>query len=142
MKTVMDNESAMLELMGISEFFETEYADDDISESILPVVMAGRLYLDEDQKRVIYVFNREIELMNNTILKELKFKNPTSEESIRINKGITAKADKDGGTEIDLGMMMQRVIKAASVISGEPIGVVNRMSRGDMNTLMSVLSFF
>lgn len=138
MKEIMDLETAQLELMGISEFFETEIEGDD---TILPIVMTGRLYLDENQKRVIFKLRKPIELQNDSTLVELKFKNPTGEEQARINKGIKATVVEGGGTTIDMGEMYTKVLKASSIMSGQPIGVINRIGRGDLSDLLSILSF-
>jgi hypothetical protein len=138
MKDVMDRETAQIELIGIGEFFEIDFTD---NESILPVVMSGRLYLDEDQKRIIYKLRKPIDLNNNGTLSEFKFKNPTGEEQARINKGIKATVSDGGGTTIDMGEMYTKTMKAVSILSGQAIGVVGRIGRGDLSDLLNLLSF-
>lgn len=136
MSDVMDRETAELEALNIGEFFENDFND-----SILPAVMAGRLYLDPNQKRVIYKLHKPIELQNDKVVSELKFSNPSAEETVRINKGVQAEVKADGGTAIDMGMMYQRTIKAAQILSGEPLGVINRMGRKDLSELLGFFDF-
>ena len=139
MGEVLAAEVAEEELNIIADFFGTDYVDE--KPALLEIVQNGRLYFDENQKRVLFKCKTPIEKGEDTI-DCLKFKAMTVEDDVRINSGFKATGNaNDGSFAMDYGDMKKRIIRAISILAGEPIGIINRMGRKDFQALSVALNF-
>ena len=113
--------------------------------TLLSIAMEGRLYLQDG--KAVYKFRQPIELVNASkdIVSTISLKEPSAADFLAYSKGMTVTVSREGATEIDMVMMGKRTIRAMSRLSGQPEGVIERMSRRDLDDLTKVgdaLGFF
>lgn len=122
----MTREQAEVELQAIESALDTKI-DDDNRERVLSLIEKDRLMFDEEAESFTMRLRKPIELDNGKTIEELTIKDPTAEQ--------LQKADKnDGGFALTL--------RTIGFVSGQPIGVINRMKSRDLTAASAVLSFF
>ncbi len=133
-------EACTLSLMSLAETFGAK--ESEILE-LMPIAMDGRIYLDG--KKAVYVLRSAIELKNDTEVKTFTLREPTAADFLSYSKGMTVTVSREGATEIDMVMMGRRTIRAVSTLADQPAGIVDRMSRRDLDDLTKIgdaLGFF
>jgi len=126
METVIAEEQARKEISEWSEFFEAELSEEDI-KTLLPSVMRGRIILDEDSEQFIISLRSPIKLQNGEKVTEVILREPMAGELQEAAKGKT-----------DMDMAMNMYAK----LSGQPLGVIQRLKQRDMIAFSGVFSFF
>lgn len=122
----MTREQAEVEL-GAMEASLDITLDAENRERILSLIEKDRLIFDEEREEFTLRLRKPIELENGKTIEELLIKDPTAEQ--------LQKADKsDGGFALTL--------RTIGFVSGQPIGIINRMRSRDLTAASSVLSFF
>ena len=134
----VDAETAGLALMELAEAFG---ADD--ASALLPIAMDGRVYLEKG--RAVFKLRKPIELQNGTTVTHFSMREPSAADFLAYSKGMTVSVGRDGTTEIDMVMMGKRTLRAVAALADEPIGVVERIGRRDLDDLTKIgdaLGFF
>jgi hypothetical protein len=132
MAQVIEKEAAELELARIVEFFEVEPEGDDWEANkarLIQVIGKGRIIMDEDKSAVILQLVAPLELENGETVRELAFREPTA--------GGLKKLDRFKDNE-----KMAKTIALASDITGQPVGVIDRMGSRDLSTMGAIVSLF
>ena len=140
METVIDKETAELELLIIQEIFDVVYDESD-KEKILPAIQAGRFTSDEAAETVTYNFQKPVGQKNGEAKESITFHTPTFNDIKYINKGYVFKVDKEGMTIMDMTMLYDTAQRAVIKLSGWPLGLVDRISRKDMRVFLGLMSF-
>jgi hypothetical protein len=136
----MSNEStigedvALAEIASISQEFDITI-DHDKQQTILPVVMQGRLYLDGDV--IVYTLARPVGQ-----LLELRFSEPTGGQAERAGKGVKAIKRPDGSSEIDVGEATRMVNQLASAMTGVSVGQLLDLRARDRKIMEAIVGFF
>jgi hypothetical protein len=134
----VDEESARLALMELAEAF----GSDDIS-SLLPIAMAGRLYLEDG--KAVYILRSPIDKANGEKIAAFRLREPSAADFLAYSKGMTVIVSREGATEIDMVMMGKRTIRAVAKLADQVESIVERMSRRDLDDLTNIgdaLGFF
>lgn len=122
----MTREQAEVELGAMESSLDITL-DAENRERILSLIEKDRLMFDEEREEFTLRLRKPIELENGKTIEELIIKDPTAEQ--------LQKADKnDGGFALTL--------RTIGFVSGQPIGVINRMKSRDLTAASAVLSFF
>lgn len=138
---VVAKPEAMEELERIDEFFDAEYEESN-NLVLLPHIMAGKLHLDENQKKVIYQLLKPIELANGDTLSELKLSALDLDGIIKVGKSLPPlKGRQDGSFDIPVSYDYERTVKTLTKCSTQPLGVLNRLKKRDINILKELLDF-
>jgi len=129
-----------LDLMALAEAFGAK--ESEVLE-LMPIAMAGRLY--PEGGKAVYVLRTPIELLNKTMIESFALREPTAADFLTYSKGMVVTVSREGSTEIDMVMMGRRTMRAVSALADQPAGVVDRMSRRDLDDLTKIgdaLGFF
>lgn len=139
MSKVLQGQPALDELHSVADFFETYYPE---SGKVMELVEEGRLSLDSAGNRVVFKFKKPVERKTEP-LEVLRFRALTVDDSIRINEGFAVSTDGAGKQEfrLDMGALKKRTLKALTLLSSEPVGILGRMGRSDFEALGEVLNF-
>lgn len=124
--------------MELAEAFGASDLDD-----LLPIAQDGRLYLEGG--KAVYRLRQAIELKNESEVSEFRLREPSAADFLAYSKGMVVRVDQDKTTEVDLVMMGRRTLRAVSTLADQPAGVVDRMSRRDLDDLTKIgdaLGFF
>lgn len=126
MTPVMDKQTATNEIEGWIAWAEGVRSQ-EIIDTLLPAVMRGRVSLDEN---------------NDTFTVKLRspVKLETGEEvaSIAIREPTAAEMKTAGGRTEHLDFLTRLI----SALSGQPLGVVERIKMKDLNVIAGIVSFF
>jgi hypothetical protein len=132
MGTPLAPEVAEKELQSIIEFWEVnpEGAGWEASRArLLHVIGAGRLTLDKEIGVIRLTLVKSIELENSQTLAALELHEPTSDDMRVMDK--YSEKEKVGAT-----------LHLASKMTGQPLGVINRMVSRDVSSLGAIASLF
>lgn len=127
MKTVMAEEAARDEISLWADHFEVELSEVEI-KSILPTVMRGRITFDESKESFTITLKSPINLENGQIVNAIEIREPTAAELQEANRN---KADE-----------MTLAIKLYSKLSGQPMGVIQRIKQKDFIAIGEVFGSF
>ncbi len=126
MKPVIAEEFARKEIADWAEYFEIEIDEDDIKNT-LPSVRRGRVLFDETEEKFTVQLRSPIHLENKESLNSISLREPTAKE---IQKASKVKDE------------MEMSIRLISIVSGHPIGVIERLKQKDLIALSGVMAFF
>lgn len=126
MKTVIAEEQARKEIAEWADFFEAELTEDDI-KTLLPAVMRGRVVFEEDSETFIIDLKSPITLKTGEEITQFTMREPETKE---LQDSEKYKND------------MAKTVFLYSALSGQPLGVVQRLKQRDFITLSGVFSFF
>jgi hypothetical protein len=130
----IEREAAEQELQRILDFFEYQIDPDNTDraqtlERLVTAIERGRIILDEESGSITMSLVRPIQMENGQVLAELTFREPTAND-LRV-------LDKYKETEA-----MARTIHLTSKMSGQPIGVIERLGARDLSVLGAVTAVF
>lgn len=131
-------EACQIELMGLAEAFGADNLDD-----LMPIAMAGRIYLEDG--KAVYILRSPIEQANGDKISAFRLKEPTAADYLAYSKGMSIQVSREGGADIDMVMMAKRTIRAVARLSGQVETIIERMSRRDLDDLTKIgdaLGFF
>jgi len=128
----LSEEVAQVELDNIVKFFEVNPEGESWEDSkarLMQAIIKGRVILDEDNQSILLTLTSPIKLENSQEIKELTFHEPTARDL----------RDMDKYKENE---KMAKTIHLASKMTGQPIGIVERMGARDLQTMGSIASLF
>lgn len=126
MKTVIAEEQARKEIAEWADFFEAELSEESII-ALLPSVMRGRVIFDEESEKFIIELRSPIELKNGEKVTQVTMREPEAGE---LQESMKTKND------------METAMLLYSKLSGQPLGVIQRLKQRDMIALSGVFAFF
>ena len=126
MKPVMDKQTATNEIEGWIEWAEGVRSA-EIVDTLLPAVMRGRVSLDENDDTFTIRLRSPVKLETGEVVESVQIREPTAAEM------------KKAGGRADHVDFLTRLISA---LSGQPLGVVERIKMKDLNVVASIVSFF
>ena len=129
---VIGKDAAQAELDSIVQFFEVDPEGQewqDAKARLLQAIGKGRIILDEAKQSIVLTLACPIRLENGQEIAELSFHEPTAGDLRTLDK---YKAEEK----------MAKTIHLASKMTGQPIGVVERMGARDLQTMGAVASLF
>jgi hypothetical protein len=132
MDHVIEKEAAEAELAGIVEFFEVDPEGKDWEDNrkrLLAAIQKGRLSLAIDAGRIELTLVQAIELENRQTVPSLSFKEPTAGDL----KALDKYKENEG---------MAKTLHLVSKMTGQPIGVVERMVARDLSVVGAIASLF
>lgn len=132
MSVVVAPEVAEKELQDIIDFWEVNPEGAGWASSrarLLHVIGNGRLVLDKETEVVRLTLVKPIALENGKTLSELELREPTSDD-MRV-------MDKYGEKE-----KVASTLHLASKMTGQPLGVINRLASRDVSGLGAVAALF
>ena len=101
--------------------------DADTQGVLVKAIRSGRLDFNEDTEEFTIILRKPIELQNGDTIEKLTLSEPSGEQ--------IGAASKSADT-------FQQTLKIIASLSGQPLGVVNRLKMRDLNLAGSVISFF
>lgn len=129
---VIESEAAEQELQRIVDFFEVDPEGKEWEEAkkrLTSAIQKGRIIMDENKSAVVLTLAAPINLDNGQCVSELSFKEPTAGDLKLLDKYKSDEA-------------MSKTIHLASRMTGQPIGVIDRMGARDLQTMGAVASLF
>ncbi len=127
MSEVIAREVAEAEIEGWCKHFDVTL-DPASREVIARALGAGRLSLDEGKEEFTYRLRKPVELENGKTLESLTVHEPTT--------GQSRDAEKGGGSDLTI------TLKLMSYITGQPVGVLDRVGNKDARVLSTLFLFF
>ena len=127
MSEVIAREVAEAEVQGWCDRFDVTL-DPAAREKIVRALGAGRLTLDEGKEEFTYRLRKPITLENGQTLEKLVVHEPTT--------GQSRDANKAGGNDFDASLRL------LSYVTGQPLGVLDRVGSKDAQALSSLFLFF
>jgi hypothetical protein len=131
-ENVIEREAAESELQHIVDYFEVDPDGQDWEGSkarLLAAIMKGRIILDEDKPAVTMTLAAPIRLDNGQTVAELSYSEPTAGDMRSLDRF------KDGEK-------MAKTIALASRMTGQPVGIIERMGARDLQTMGAIASLF
>ena len=99
-----------------------------VTESLVRAVMGGRLTFDDQAEKFTVSLRHPVSMENGDILKDLTIVQPTS--------GLYRDCTKGGRDGVDA------TLRIVSGVSGQALGLVERIKKADLVVLMDCLNFF
>ncbi len=99
----------------------------DTSAKLTRVVQSGRLSLDEGTSTFTLKLRTPIQLENGESVLELKLREPTTKEVRGVDKNVGDVA---------------QVIRILSAVTGQPLGVIDRLKLKDLIVCGELFNFF
>lgn len=131
-ENLLGDDVARAELDRIIGFFEVDPEGEEWQDSerrLLQAIKKGRVELDEQSNLVIMRLVAPIELQNGQTIAELKFKEPSASDLKVFDK--YKEAEK-----------MAKTIHLAAKMTGQPVGIIDRMGSRDVATMGALASLF
>ncbi len=125
-KEAICRETAGEEVKGWEKNFDVILSP-ETSERLTRVVMAGRITFDEQAETFALKLRRPLELENGSTVESLTIREPRTAEIRQAGK----KGDE-----------MELVLRLLSTISGQPLGVLDRMGSKDFTIVGELFNFF
>lgn len=126
MTPVMDKQTATNEIEGWIAWAEGVRSQ-EIIDTLLPAVMRGRVSLDENNGTFAVKLRSPVKLETGEEVASISIREPTAAE-MKTAGGRTEHLD-----------FLTRLISA---LSGQPLGVVERIKMKDLNVIAGIVSFF
>ena len=126
MNTVISKDAALEEIENWADWFETEI-DEDAVETLLPAVMRGRITFDQESEKFTIRLRSPITLENGEKVESVTMREPIGKELMY---------DKKRTDDMAFALRMY------SKLSGQPLGVIERLKERDLVTLSGILGFF
>ncbi len=124
-KEVIAREAAEEEVQGWCDRFDTALSPES-SEKLIRIVMRGRITLDEKTESFTLKLRSPIQLDNGETVNELTLREPRARQARDVGKG--------GDVEM--------VLKVLSSVSGQPLGVIDRLGMKDLVIAGELFNFF
>ena len=99
-----------------------------VTEALVRAVMGGRLTFDEQAEKFTVSLRHPVSMENGDTLKDLVIVQPTS--------GLYRDCTKGGRDGVDA------TLRIVSGVSGQALGLVERVKKGDLMVVMDCLNFF
>ena len=125
-KDVICREAAAEIVRGWEDHFDTVLSP-ETSEKLVWTVMKGRLNLDEATSTFTLKLRTAVQLENGKAVDELTIREPTAKEV----RGV----GRDGGE-------VAQVIRILSAVSGQPLGIIERLKLKDLTVCGEIFNFF
>jgi hypothetical protein len=127
MKQVIDKETAQGFLNDWMESLGYNLDEGDEKEKILSAIQEGRLDFDADKEEFSYTLRKPIVLENGQTVAQVKIYEP---EALAVQTAGKLKNE------------MEMTIRLLSSITGQPLGVINRLKLRDMTLMGHLIGFF
>lgn len=129
---VIAEDAAREELDRIVEYFEVSPDGDtweDQRKRLLSAIQNGRIILDVSKSAVVFTLAAPIKLENGQTLEEVSFHEPTAQDI----KTLERYRENE---------QMSKAVHLASLMTGEPVGIINRMGSRDFMVAAAISTLF
>lgn len=109
-----------------ADYLEIDLTEEVIS-GILPSVMRGKVSFDQDTETFTLLLRKPIELGNGKLLESITLEEPDAQS---LKKAVKSRDDMD------------TAIRMISVMTGQPVGVIDRLKQRDLTAASGIISFF
>lgn len=125
---LISKELAEKEVKNIADFFEIELPQEDW-EKLVSAAEKGRLQIDTANGIIKMTLIKPIIVDGGESVKQLDFSEPTA--------GAMRLLDKHGDKD-----KMTKAIHLTSLMTGQPVGVIDKMGSRDLNLLGAIIGIF
>ncbi len=111
-------------------------------EIVLDAIQRGNIIFDSSKNEITYFLQKPITLDNGKQFEEVLFYEPDLKTMNMVSKGLKITANDKKEFKLDADAQRQTMTRLVTVMTGQPIGVIERIVRRDVAVLESLSYFF
>jgi hypothetical protein len=125
----IEKKAAEQELNKMLKFWRIENIDPSFKNKLISGIMDGRITLNEETETMIIELIKPVQLENGSAIDRLEIKEPDVRQMENLDK-------MDRSKEFEMTAFM------ISLMTGQPVGVIERLKSRDFSTVGALVGFF
>jgi hypothetical protein len=125
----IEKRAAEQELNRMLKFWRVENIDPSFKNKLISAISDGRITLKEDDEIMIIELIKPVQLENGSTIDRLEIKEPDVRQMENLDK-------MDRSKEFEMTAFM------ISLMTGQPVGVIERLKSRDFSTVGALVGFF